>query len=222
MAKTATVSISSLASKALELLIRTAIVLVFGPGTLKLKSTVSFAHSAFGRRKTRSLGLSLDPALVKVPFSALTTYVTVLHNYINISALTCHQMLGHLSKYASSPDVEEFLKGLGTNKEQYGAMVANGCLKVSEVLQLAASDDLKARPPPRTPSPEAFLSIPKLNPTSIHITPVALKYQSVAREKLLAKWIYRRSRPVHRLDRSPHRLLWQVEHKNSAKKRAGI
>ncbi|KAJ3530978.1 hypothetical protein NM688_g7636 [Phlebia brevispora] len=45
---------------------------------------------------------SLDPALAKVPFPVPTTYGTVLRHYIDISALAGRQILGVLSKTATS------------------------------------------------------------------------------------------------------------------------
>ena len=155
-------------------------------------------------KKDQVIGIeSLDPALAKVPFPVPTTYITVLRNYIDISAVTGRQILGHLSKFAPSPDAEAFLKSLSTNKEQYGAIVANGCLKLGEVLQLAAGNDLKAVPnaenttkwtipfdvivsaiPRLQPRYYSISSSPKLNPTTIHVTAVVLKYESVASEKV--------------------------------------
>lgn len=161
-------------------------------------------------KKDQVIGIeSLDPALAKVPFPVPTTYITVLRNYIDISAVTGRQILGHLSKFAPTPEAEAFLKSLSTNKEQYGAIVANGCLKLGEVLQLAAGNDLKAIPtaenttawhipfdvivsaiPRLQPRYYSISSSPKLNPTTIHVTAVVLKYESVASEKVQAKWVY--------------------------------
>lgn len=152
---------------------------------------------------------SLDPALAKVPFPVPTTYITVLRNYIDISAVTGRQILGNLARFSPSPDAEAFLKSLNTNKEQYGEVVANGCLKLGEVLQLAAGNDLKAVPsaanttawpipfdvivsaiPRLQPRYYSISSSPKLNPTSIHVTAVVLKYQSVASSHVQSKWVY--------------------------------
>ncbi|KAF9236519.1 hypothetical protein BU15DRAFT_49954 [Melanogaster broomeanus] len=152
---------------------------------------------------------SLDPALAKVPFPVPTTYGTVLRHYIDISAVTGRQMLGVLSRFAPSPEAEVFLKNLNTDKEGYAAVVTNGCLKLGEVLQLAAGNTIKARPTPENttawaipfdiivssiprlqPRYYSISSSPKLNPTSIHVTAVVLKYDSVPNHVTPAHHIY--------------------------------
>jgi NADPH-ferrihemoprotein reductase len=60
---------------------------------------------------------SLDPALAKVPFPIPTTYAAVLQHYIDISAVAGRQMLGHLAKYAPSPEAELSHLGTPTRKE---------------------------------------------------------------------------------------------------------
>jgi NADPH-ferrihemoprotein reductase len=152
---------------------------------------------------------SLDPALAKVPFPVPTTYVTVLRHYIDISAVAGRQILGTLAKFAPNPDAEAFLKTMSTNKEEYHKIIAGGCLKLGEVLQLAAKNDLKARPTPGNTTPwtipfdiivssiprlqpryYSISSSPKLHPSSIHVTVVVLKYQSIANEHAPNKWVY--------------------------------
>ena len=151
---------------------------------------------------------SLDPALAKVPFPVPTTYGTVLRHYIDISAVAGRQMLGVLAKFAPNPDAEATLKTLGTNKEEYTAVVADGCMKLGEVLQYAAKDDLKAFPTPANtttwkipfdiivssiprlqPRYYSISSSPKLHPNSIHATVVVLKYES-AGDKVDRRFIY--------------------------------
>lgn len=152
---------------------------------------------------------SLDPALAKVPFPVPTTYVTVLRHYIDISALVGRQILGVLSKFAPSPEAEATLKTLNTNKEEYNTIVHNGCLKLGEVLQLAAGNDIHAAPtkentsawsipfdiivssiPRLQPRYYSISSSPKLHPNSIHVTCVVLKYESIANEKVKTRWVY--------------------------------
>jgi len=161
-------------------------------------------------KRDRVIGIeSLDPALAKVPFPVPTTYVTVLRNYIDISAVAGRQILGSLAKFAPSPEAEEFLKALNTNKAQYGEIITHGCLKLGEVLQLAAGNDLTTVPtventtawsipfdvivsaiPRLQPRYYSISSSPKLNPTSIHVTAVVLKYQSIASNRVHAKSVY--------------------------------
>jgi NADPH-ferrihemoprotein reductase len=152
---------------------------------------------------------SLDPALAKVPFPVPTTYSTVLRNYIDISAVAGRQILGNLARFSPSPDAEAFMRSLNTDKEQYGRIIANGCLKLGEVLQLAAGNNIKAAPTPENttawpipfdvivsaiprlqPRYFSISSSPKLHPTAIHVTAVVLKYQSIASDKVPPKWVY--------------------------------
>ena len=152
---------------------------------------------------------SLDPALAKVPFPVPTTYDTVLRHYIDISAVAGRQILGSLSKFAPTPEAEAFLKNLNTNKEEYHAVVANGCLKLGEVLQLAAGNNLKVAPTPENtttwsipfdiivsaiprlqPRYYSISSSPKLTPNSIHVTAVVLKYENVPNSVVPHKWVY--------------------------------
>lgn len=140
---------------------------------------------------------SLDPALAKVPFPVPTTYGTVLRHYIDISAVAGRQILGVLAKFGPTPSAESYLRNLNTRKEEYHAVVTEGCLKLGELLQLAAGDDIRATPttanttawnipfdiivssiPRLQPRFYSISSSPKLNPNSIHVTCVVLKYES--------------------------------------------
>jgi NADPH-ferrihemoprotein reductase len=140
---------------------------------------------------------SLDPALAKVPFPVPTTYATVLRHYIDISAVAGRQILGVLAKFAPNPSAEAYLRDLNTRKEEYHAVVTEGCLKLGELLQLAAGNDINAAPttqntiawnipfdiivssvPRLQPRYYSISSSPKLNPNSIHVTCVVLKYES--------------------------------------------
>jgi NADPH-ferrihemoprotein reductase len=152
---------------------------------------------------------SLDPALAKVPFPVPTTYATVLRHYIDISAVAGRQILGNLAKFAPSPEAENILRTLNTDKEHYHEVIANGCLKLGEVLQFAAGNDIKVRPYPDNttvwpipfdiivsaiprlqPRYYSISSSPKLNPTSIHVTCIVLKYTSIASDKVSSKVVY--------------------------------
>lgn len=138
-----------------------------------------------------------------------TTYATVLRHYIDISAVAGRQILGALSKFAPNPEAETFLKGLSANKEEYHTLIANGCLKLGEVLQLAAGNDLSAIPTPENttswtipfdiivssiprlqPRYYSISSSPKLHPNSIHVTAVVLKYESIPNERVNGRWIF--------------------------------
>ncbi|KAH7910840.1 hypothetical protein BJ138DRAFT_1007927 [Hygrophoropsis aurantiaca] len=152
---------------------------------------------------------SLDPALAKVPFPVPTTYISVLRHYIDISAVAGRQILGVLSKFAPSPEAESFLKNLNTDKEEYAAIVGSGCFKVGEILQLAAGNNISIPPTPANTTPWAIpfdiiissiprlqpryysiSSSPKLNTTSVHVTAVVLKYDSVANKLAAPRHVY--------------------------------
>ncbi|EIN12678.1 NADPH-dependent cytochrome P450 oxidoreductase [Punctularia strigosozonata HHB-11173 SS5] len=152
---------------------------------------------------------SLDPALAKVPFPVPTTYGTVLRHYVDISALAGRQILGTFSKFAPTPEAEATLKKLNTNKEHYAAVVHDSCLKVGEVLQLAAGNDIHAVPNPENttvwnipfdiivsslnrlqPRYYSISSSPKMHPNAIHVTAVVLKWQSSHNEHVPERWVY--------------------------------
>jgi NADPH-ferrihemoprotein reductase len=152
---------------------------------------------------------SLDPALAKVPFPVPTTYISVLRHYVDISAVVGRQILGNLAKFTPSPEAEAFLRALNTDKALYSEIITHGCLKLGEVLQLAAGNDLTAVPtaenttawpipfdvivsaiPRLQPRYYSISSSPKLNPNFIHVTAVVLKYQSIASNRVHAKWVY--------------------------------
>ncbi|KAF7346044.1 NADPH--cytochrome P450 reductase [Mycena sanguinolenta] len=162
-------------------------------------------------KKDAVIGIeSLDPALAKVPFPVPTTYATVLRHYIDISAVVGRQILGSLSKFAPTPEAEEVMKTLNSNKEEYHNIIANGCLKLGEVLQLAAGNNIMAIPTPENttawpipfdiivsaiprlqPRYYSISSSPKLHATSIHVTAVVLKYQSIASSRVQQpKWVF--------------------------------
>uniref|UniRef100_A0A8H7XQU1 NADPH--cytochrome P450 reductase n=1 Tax=Psilocybe cubensis TaxID=181762 RepID=A0A8H7XQU1_PSICU len=152
---------------------------------------------------------SLDPALAKVPFPVPTTYGAVLRHYIDISAVAGRQILGTLSKFAPTPEAEAFLRNLNTNKEEYHNVVANGCLKLGEILQIATGNDITVPPttanttkwpipfdiivsaiPRLQPRYYSISSSPKIHPNTIHATVVVLKYENVPTEPIPRKWVY--------------------------------
>lgn len=152
---------------------------------------------------------SLDPALAKVPFPVPTTYGTVLRHYIDISAVTGRQILGVLSKFAPSPEAESYLKRLNTDKELYQTIVHDGCLKLGEVLQIAAGNDTTVPPTPENttawsipfdiivstiprlqPRYYSISSSPKIHMNSIHVTCVVLKYENIPSDGVPRKSCY--------------------------------
>jgi NADPH-ferrihemoprotein reductase len=144
---------------------------------------------------------SLDPALAKVPFPIPTTYDTVLRHYLDISSPASRQTVGQFAKYAPNDSARQMLEKLGSDKQYYHEIVGSECLKLSEVLILAAGDTMSTPKNPATvaqytvwsipfdriissihrlqPRYYSISSSPKLHPTSIHITAVVLKYEPV-------------------------------------------
>lgn len=152
---------------------------------------------------------SLDPALAKVPFPVPTTYLTVFRHYIDISAVAGRQILFSLSKYAPTEAAKAVLAQFGSDKMSYADNVAKPCLKLGEVLQVAAGNDPHLIPssenttawsipfdviisaiPRLQPRYYSISSSPKLYPQAIHVTCVVLKYESEASNKTPTKWVY--------------------------------
>jgi NADPH-ferrihemoprotein reductase len=180
------------------------------PSNPDLEVERMLAALGLSEKRDNVIGIeSLDPALAKVPFPVPTTYATVLRHYIDISAVAGRQILGNLSKFAPSLEAENTLRSLNTNKELYHKVISDGCLKLAEVLQLAAGNDLSVWPsaqnttvwhipfdiivsaiPRLQPRYYSISSSPKMHPNSIHVTCVVLKYESVASEQASVKWVY--------------------------------
>ncbi|KAF8319060.1 cytochrome P450 oxidoreductase [Clavulina sp. PMI_390] len=157
---------------------------------------------------------SLDPALAKVPFPTPTTFDTILRHYIDITAVVGRQALNALSKYAPTPEAGARLAQLGSDKDLYHTHVAKPCLKLGEVLQIAAgdqtrnfcdsthpgTDNVTAWPipfdvvvstiPRLQPRYYSISSSPKVHPSSIHVTCVVLKYENAPDSPENAKWIF--------------------------------
>ena len=141
---------------------------------------------------------SLDPTLAKVPFPTPATYDAIFRHYLDISAVASRQTLAALARFAPDPNVASKLEKLGSDKDMYHRHVDGPALKLAEVLQAVAGDDLHQVPtqgnttvwkdipfdriisviPRLQPRFYSISSSPKLNPDSIHITAVVLKYES--------------------------------------------
>ncbi|PWN52726.1 putative NADPH-cytochrome P450 reductase [Violaceomyces palustris] len=136
---------------------------------------------------------SLDPTLAKVPFPSPTTYEAVFRHYLDITAHAGRQTLSKFAKYAPSEAARLELERIGSDKAYFQKEVADRCLKVAEVLQLVAGDDLQGDVAaskvwnipfdrvisdiPRVgPRFYSISSSPKLYPKSVHITAVVLRY----------------------------------------------
>jgi NADPH-ferrihemoprotein reductase len=161
------------------------------------------------KRTTTINIVSLDPTLAKVPFPVPTTYETVFRHYIDISAVAGRQVLGILSKFAPTEDAKTKMVALATDKDHYHRIVAEGCLKLGQVLQLVTGHNITSKPSPANttawnipfdmivsciprlqPRYYSISSSPKYTPGSIHITAVVLKYQSVEAPGVPIRWVY--------------------------------
>ncbi|KAG8803503.1 NADPH-cytochrome P450 reductase [Serendipita sp. 398] len=161
------------------------------------------------RRNTTINIVSLDPMLAKVPFPVPTTYETVLRHYIDISAVAGRQTLGILSKFAPTDDSKQKMVKLATDKDHYHNVVAEGCLRLGQVLQYVTGHDILAESTPDNttlwaipfevivsciprlqPRYYSISSSPKYHPKSIHVTAVVLKYESVGTAGVPARWVY--------------------------------
>ncbi len=150
------------------------------------------------RRHTAINVVSLDPALAKVPFPTPATYDAIFRHYLDISAVASRQTLAMLAKFAPTEAMAEKLGRLGTDKDEYHREVDGPALKLAEVLQAIAGDDLHAQPtdsnvtvwsnipfdrivssvPRLQPRYYSISSSSKLYPNAIHVTAVVLKYES--------------------------------------------
>lgn len=143
---------------------------------------------------------SLDPALAKVPFPVPTTYEAVFRHYLDIAAHASRQTLSNLAKYAPTPEAQAELAKIGSDKAYFQQKVADRCLRVAEVLQMVAGDDLQGDVSQSTvwnipfdrivsdiprvgPRFYSISSSPKLHPKAIHITAVVLRYRAKMEEE---------------------------------------
>lgn len=112
---------------------------------------------------------SLDPALAKVPFPTPCTYDALFRHYIDISALASRQALSSFANYAPSEQAKSTLLRL-SDKRVYHTEVAEKCLKLSEVLMMAAGDDYNANPHSlqptvwKIPFDRVISTVPRLQP----------------------------------------------------------
>ena len=167
------------------------------------------ALGLWDKRNTVINIISLDPALAKVPFPVPTTYGTILRHYIDISAVASRQLLGIVSKFAPNETAQKNLQALATDKAKYHQVVAEGCLRFGQVLQLVCGNSVTAKPSPENtstwsipfetivsciprlqPRYYSISSSPKYTPGSIHVTAVVLKYQSKEVEGAPIRWVY--------------------------------
>ncbi|GHJ84407.1 hypothetical protein NliqN6_0809 [Naganishia liquefaciens] len=155
---------------------------------------------------------SLDPTLAKVPFPTPATYEAIFRHYIDISATASRQALAMFAQFAPTPEAAAKLTRLGTDKEAYHEEVDGPALKLAEVLQHVAGDDVEAVPNVENttvwrnipfdrivssihrlqPRYYSISSSSKLHPDSIHITAVVLKYESKSSNahKGKKRWVY--------------------------------
>lgn len=91
--------------------------------------------------------VSLDPLLAKVPFPTPCTYEAIFRHYVDVSALASRQSLASFANFAPTEAAKALLQKLGNDKEAYHKQVMDKGLRLSEVLLLAAGDDLHTEHP---------------------------------------------------------------------------
>ena len=153
---------------------------------------------------------SLDPALAKVPFPIPATYEAIFRHYLDISAVASRQTIAFLARYAPTEQAKERLTQWGAEKQLYAKEIDGPALKLGEVLQVAAGDEVEGNPPFRStvwpipfdrivsliprlgPRYYSISSSSKLYPSSIHVTAVVLKYQTApsAAHKHEPRWVF--------------------------------
>ena len=153
---------------------------------------------------------SLDPALAKVPFPIPATYEAIFRHYLDISAVASRQTIAFLARYAPTEQAKERLTQWGADKQLYAKEIDGPALKLGEVLQVAAGDEVEGNPPFRStvwpipfdrivsliprlgPRYYSISSSSKLYPSSIHVTAVVLKYQTApsAAHKHEPRWVF--------------------------------
>ena len=153
---------------------------------------------------------SLDPALAKVPFPIPATYEAIFRHYLDISAIASRQTIAFLARYAPTEQAKERLTQWGADKALYAKEIDGPALKLGEVLQVAAGDEVEGNPPFRStvwpipfdrivsliprlgPRYYSISSSSKLYPSSIHVTAVVLKYQTApsAAHKHEPRWVF--------------------------------
>jgi NADPH-ferrihemoprotein reductase len=167
------------------------------------------ALGLWDKRATTINITSLDPMLAKVPFPVPTTYETVLRHYIDISAVAGRQTLGILSKFAPTEESKNKTIALATDKEHYHKIVAEGCMRLGQVLQWTTGHKITDEPsasnttvwnipfetivsciPRLQPRYYSISSSPKAYPKAIHITAVVLKYESLEAPGVPVRWVY--------------------------------
>lgn len=169
--------------------------------------------SVLGLLEKRDIAVSiesLDPALAKVPFPVPATYEAVFRHYLDVSAKASRQTLAFLARYAPNDQAREALTRWGSDKAAFHDEVDGPCLKLAEVLQIAAGDNVKGTAPftstvwpipfdriistlPRLqPRYYSISSSSKLYPQAIHVTAVVLKYQSSTSQAHdnTPRWVY--------------------------------
>lgn len=149
---------------------------------------------------------SLDPALAKVPFPVPTTYEAVFRHYLDIAARVGRQSLASLAKYAPSDAARAELEKIGGDKAYFQEKIARYYCTLGEALQAVVGDDMDgdvkqstvwnipfdriiSAVPRLGPRFYSISSSPKLNPKTVDITAVVLRYS-----------------PEHRPDRYIHGL----------------
>ncbi|GAA97161.1 uncharacterized protein L969DRAFT_84417 [Mixia osmundae IAM 14324] len=151
---------------------------------------------------------SLDPALAKVPFPTPTTYDAIFRHYLDVCALVGRQTIAAAAKYAPTPEAQQYLERLGSDKAAYQSEVVDNCYKLAQVLIVATGGNPHADPatahytPWSIPAERVITYLPRLQPRYysisssprytadlVHITAVVTKDQA-GRDASKGSYVY--------------------------------
>ena len=146
---------------------------------------------------------SLDPQLAKVPFPTPTTYEAILRYYLDINAVASRQALSAFVPYAPSEEARAELERLNKDRDYFYERVHAHGYRLAQVLQLVAGNsvvdthigestvwnvpfDRVISVLPRVgPRYYSISSSPKMSPDRVHITAVALRYNTELGESIV-------------------------------------
>lgn len=123
----------------------------------------------------------------KHPFPCPTTYRTALTHYLEITAIPRTHILKELAEYCSDEKDKELLRLMASTtpegKAKYQSWIQDSCRNIVHILEDVPSchppiDHLCELLPRLQPRYYSISSSSKLNPTTVHVTAVLVKYET--------------------------------------------